>query len=100
MGHPRDRLDCSAATAVLDDPNLTKPQRGCLLAYLTQCLWARSRLAAAGYEIDQECECGHPTDAMQHRFNCQLVDDIKSDILEAPDLEYLRGYPSEAPLAH
>eukprot|EP00959_Pyramimonas_sp_CCMP1952_P136111 2847750-Pyramimonas_sp.AAC.1 len=36
IGHPQDRLDCSAAKAVLDDPNLTKPQRGCLLAYLTQ----------------------------------------------------------------
>ena len=77
MGRPDDRLDCSAAQRVLGDPGLTKPQRGCLLAYLTQCLWTRSRLAAAGYEIDQECECGHPSDDMRHRFNCQLVDNLK-----------------------
>ncbi|CAK0853059.1 unnamed protein product, partial [Prorocentrum cordatum] len=28
MGPPQGRLDCSAAEAVLDDPNLTKPQKG------------------------------------------------------------------------
>eukprot|EP00959_Pyramimonas_sp_CCMP1952_P421498 8830092-Pyramimonas_sp.AAC.1 len=60
------QVDVTVAKQVQNDPSLTPSEKSSLMTYLTQRFWTRTKLAAAGYNIDTTCPCGHERDGMAH----------------------------------
>eukprot|EP00959_Pyramimonas_sp_CCMP1952_P299261 6259471-Pyramimonas_sp.AAC.1 len=58
LGYPQETLDVSIARAMVDGKSLTKKARSTLVCFLAQCIWTRTRLRQAGYEVEGACQCG------------------------------------------
>eukprot|EP00959_Pyramimonas_sp_CCMP1952_P325899 6821626-Pyramimonas_sp.AAC.1 len=66
---------------MIDGKSLNKKARSTLVCFLTQCIWTRTRLRQAGYEVEEACQCGAQQDTLKRRLlECSLSAQLREEM--------------------
>ena len=84
------------AKRMVHNKSLSAFQAGTLASFLCQCIWTRTRLQSAGYQVDSTLcpRCGLKADTVFHRlWECSCTEDHRKHAFESFELEAIRDSP-------